>query len=276
MIVVTSSIGAQVSYTKADSVKFVHYIDQFRTKKDLSISDLFIQTALYFIGTPYVASTLDKEPRETLVVNLHEFDCNTFVETCIALARTVKSNGQSFDLFCDNLRQIRYRNSTIDDYSSRLHYVSDWIFENENHFFLIDKTPMLDGQLETKKINFMSSHSDKYPALKDNNLLLAKMIEVEGEINKRSHFFVLPKHKINLVASQINNGDIIAFATSIAGLDYTHIGIAYRAEDGELRFVHASTRTMSVIIENRTLAEYCHQQSKCTGISVFSLINSNI
>lgn len=275
LFVVASSISAQVSYTKADSLKFVQYVDQFRTRNDLSISDLFVQTALFFIGTPYVASTLDRESRETLVVNLHEFDCNTFVETCIALARTVKSNEQSFDIFCNNLRQIRYRNNRVDDYTSRLHYVSDWIFENENQSLLIDKTPMIGGQLQAKEINFMSSHFDKYPALKNNKRLLSKIISVEGEINKRDHFFVLPKSEINSVASLINDGDIIAFATSIAGLDYSHIGIAYR-EGRELRFVHASTRTMSVTIESRTLDEYCQQQSKCIGISVFSLINSNI
>lgn len=272
MFFVALSSFSQINYTKTDSIIFIDYIDQFKNRSDLPIGDLVVHTALSFKDTPYVASTLDNDSKENLVVNLREFDCNTFVETCIALAKTVKSEDQTFDEFAKNLQQIRYRKGVIDDYASRLHYVSDWSFDNESKEILIDKSQLLGGRLEKKPINFMSLHFDKYKALRENRSQLDKIVSVENEMNDRNHFYVVPKCNIDMISSQIQDGDIIAFATNISGLDYSHIAIAYHL-DGELRFIHASTRTMSVIVEPRSLSLYCKQLSKCTGISVFRLIN---
>ena len=49
-----------------------------------------LAAARYFVGRPYVASTLEREP-ERLVVNLREWDCTTLVESAVALARTAQS-----------------------------------------------------------------------------------------------------------------------------------------------------------------------------------------
>jgi len=51
------------------------------------------------------------------------------VENVIALSLAARGDELSFDAFVDELRKIRYRNGIIDDYSSRLHYTCDWVFE---------------------------------------------------------------------------------------------------------------------------------------------------
>jgi len=270
ILLVAMPLSAQVDYTKQDSIIVEDYIKQFRDKRDLSSGDLMVATALYFRNKPYVASTLDKNKEERLVVNLREFDCNTFVETCIALVETIKNKNHSFDDFCLNLQNMRYRNGVINDYSSRMHYVSDWSFENGKKGTIVDKSKSLGGILQNQQINFMSSHPNSYQALQNNADLVREIINIENNINERNHFYIIPKQKINEVQSKIKNGDIIAFATSINGLDYSHIGIAYRV-NGTLSFIHASTRTMSVIVEPRSLRAYCDQQKKCIGISVFAL-----
>jgi hypothetical protein len=44
----------------------------------------------FFIGTPYVAGTLDLDTQqENLVIDLHGFDCVTFYENALALAATI-------------------------------------------------------------------------------------------------------------------------------------------------------------------------------------------
>lgn len=74
--------------TDEDRAIFDRYCTQMEPKKSLPLDELMIHTALFFRGTPYVASTLEKEP-EGLVVNLRELDCTTFAETVLALSRTL-------------------------------------------------------------------------------------------------------------------------------------------------------------------------------------------
>lgn len=260
-----------ILYSKQTHV-YDAYVQVFRTKADLSLGDLMVKSALYFKGKPYVASTLDNNGEEKLVVNLQEFDCNTFVETCMALSLTIKSKDYSFSTFLDQLHSIRYRKGILNDYTSRLHYVSDWGYDNTKNGFLIDKSKSLGGFLETKKIDFMSTHPNDYKALKDDKVMQEKIAVIENRMQQRGGFYVIDKSRINEIQDEIKDGDIIAFATSIVGLDYSHIAIAYR-NAGQLTFIHASTRTMSVIIEGQSLFDYCRKSTKCTGISVFRTID---
>lgn len=263
---------AAVVYTEQDSLIYEKYISQLKAEATLPIGELIVKTALFFRDTPYVASTLDNNQEEQLVVNLHQFDCTTFVENCIALSRTLKTGNYSFSNFCNQLKSIRYRDGEIEDYTSRLHYVTDWIYNNSKRGILEDKTFSLGGIKDTKTIHFMSTHTDAYKPLRNNLKLQQKIGGIEQQINNRAEYYVLKKKDINIVSSKINNGDIIAFATSIEGLDYTHIAIAYH-DQGTLTFIHASSKAMKVIIEPQSLYDYCLKSTKCTGVSIFRAID---
>ena len=263
-------IKAEASYAKKDSIAYINCINKLKVYSSLPINELMIKTALYFKDATYIASTLEHNSEEQLVVNFSEFDCTTFVETCIALSLTLKSRNYLFSNYCNILQKLRYRDAKIEDYTSRLHYVSDWIYENSN--ILKDETQSLGGVLDTKKINFMSAHTDSYQSLKKDMNLQAKIRNIENNINGRNSRYILKKNEIAEKTNEIKDGNIIAFATSIAVLDYSHIGIAYH-EKGHLTFIHASTRTMKVTIESSSLSDYCNNSKKCTGISVFRLID---
>lgn len=273
LIFVCSAKGAEgtVSYTYDDQFVYSKCIQDLQKYSHIPANELLVKIASYFKNTPYVASTLDKNEQEQLVVNLHEFDCTTFVETCVALTLTLKSTDKSFANFCQQLQQIRYREGNIEDYASRLHYVTDWVADNSLIFR--DITKSLGGILETKKIDFMSSHISAYKPLAANEKLQIKVKNIEDSLNSQGGFYILPKNQIRQVADSIQDGDIIAFGTSIPGLDYSHIAIAYHI-NGELSFIHASTRKMKVVTEDQSLVEYCLKSPKCTGISVFSLRES--
>lgn len=264
--------NAAVVYTKQDSLIYEKYISQLKAEASLPIGDLIVKTALFFRETPYVASTLDNNQSEQLVVNLHQFDCTTFIENCIALSKTLKTGDYSFSNFCNQLQSIRYRDGKIEDYTSRLHYVTDWIDDNAKKGILKDETFALGGIQDGKTINFMSTHTDAYKPLRNDPKLQQKIVSIEQQINNRAAYYVLKKENINKVSSQIKDGDIIAFATSIEGLDYSHISIAYH-NNGKLTFIHASSRAMKVIIEPQSLSDYCLKSTECTGISVFRAID---
>ena len=176
-------------YTDEDREIFEQYLSHIAPYKTASNETLLKQTAFFFLGKPYVAHTLEVTDEEMLVVNLREFDCVTFVEIVIALARTARTDKPDFETFLDNLRNIRYRNGIIDGYSSRLHYTSDWIFENEQRGFLKNISHTIPGnRIENKTINFMSNNRHLYRHLKDDDAMLAKIIAIENEINRRGGF----------------------------------------------------------------------------------------
>lgn len=251
----------------SDSLFFLNHAEDFEAYRGLPMGELVVRCASFFLAKPYVASTLEKGDEEELVVNLNEFDCTTLVETAVALAGTIKSGECSLPLFRYILQFIRYRDGAIDGYSSRLHYVTDWIDNNVKAEVITNMTDSLGGIKIAKSIDFMTTHTDSYKQLMNREEMVDKMREIESEINERGTYSYIPKKDISRIAGKIKDGDIIAFATSIDGLDYSHMGIAFH-DGGRLTFIHASTRTKTVTVEKQTLIDYCMKSTRCTGISV--------
>lgn len=261
-----------VIYQKEDSLTFVRHIEQFRPQKDLPFNQLLVKTAKFFLGKPYVASTLEASGNETLIINLRELDCTTFVENCIALTRVIKSGDSSFENYCSCLINMRYRGGEIKGYTSRLHYTSDWIYENERNNLLRNISTDIGGKIINHPLSFMSGHPQSYKHLKDNEANVSKMKEIERTVNNRNNYRIIPVESISKNKEKIESGDIVVFATSLQGLDYSHIGIAYW-QNGELHFIHASSKQKQVVIEKKTLVEYCVDSKSCLGISILRINN---
>lgn len=262
--------GRDIVSTPADLRIYEAYIKQFEKQKDKPFEEIFINTAKYFLGKPYVASTLEVPDTERMVVNLREFDCTTFVENCIALSQVIKSGDFSYDNYLQTLITMRYRDGKVAGYTSRLHYTSDWIYENEKYGLLRNISSEIGGEKVKKDVNFMTTHPQLYKHLKGNAQNIEKLDKIEKNISKRNAYEILPTAAIYNSQQKIKTGDIIVFATSIAGLDYSHIGIAYWQKE-ELHFIHASSKARQVIIEQKTLLEYCQTSKSCTGVTVLRI-----
>ncbi|MBK8007011.1 MAG: DUF1460 domain-containing protein [Gemmatimonadetes bacterium] len=61
---------------------------------------------------------------------------------------------------------------------------------------------------------------------------------------------------------------MLAFATSIEGLDVTHTALVHRAPDGETRVLHAPLSGGTVEIAARALPDYVSAIRRATGILV--------
>ena len=232
---------------------------------DSSYGDLIAEIGRLFINRPYKAETLENPGKEKLIVNVSCFDCTTFVETVLALARCASSGKISRDEFRKILKSVRYRQGKIDGYSSRLHYFTDWLRDNENKNILADLLKNLGGKPQRKKINFMTAHRELYAALK-NKTQLAKMLVVEKNISRKV-FYIIGKDKISAQKAKIHNGDIIAFATNQEGLDVAHVGFALW-QGKSLRLLHASSNEGAVVISEKTQATYLKSSKKFTGIII--------
>ncbi|MDL2208861.1 DUF1460 domain-containing protein [Parabacteroides sp. OttesenSCG-928-O15] len=229
------------------------------------MADLIVETALFFQETPYVGGTLEKEP-EGLVINLREMDCLTFVENVFSLARTLKEKDPNYETFCDHLQQLRYREGVITDYTDRLHYTSDWIFENERKGLLEDKTKAIGGEPLPLSLFYMSTYHKNYKQLSGGSKRIAVMAEKEKEINSRSYYYI-PEEDIDRLADGMRSGDMVCFVTSIAGLDISHVGIVYHTE-GRLTFIHASSTEGKVVVQEGTLADYVKRIKTNKGIMI--------
>jgi len=256
---------APLYVTDKDKEIYEQYVKTMDSKGKLPWDNLLIETALYFLNTPYVASTLEKDP-EGLVVNLREMDCTTFAENVLALARTVRNGEPSFEHFCRNLQQIRYREGTISDYTDRLHYMTDWLYVNEQKGIVKDINKETGGKVYPLHLSFISTHPDSYKPLQSDPERVKRMADKEKEINSRSYYYI-PEKDIPALSSQLKNGDIVCFTTSIEGLDVTHVGIVYKQE-GTTTFIHASSSAKKVIINPDSISTYVEKIKTNTGIIV--------
>lgn len=232
--------------------------------------DLGTQTlrmAESFLGTPYVASTLEGNPTEKLVCKFDGLDCTTLVESSIALA-IAKSENLNYDGYKTELTKIRYRDGVIDGYPSRLHYVLDWMYENEKRGRLEDITSKVGGIPYKKEINFMSTHANFYPAL-DNTEVWEKIKEQENIINSREYSYI-PKASLQKAEPLLRDGDIVAFTSSVEGLDCNHMGIITKIGN-RAYLLHASLAGKKVILSTLPLAEYVASVPKHTGMIVARL-----
>lgn len=263
----------KISYTNEDVLIVDNYFNRIESKGTLSFNELIAETAGFFINTPYVASTLEKE-EEHLVINLRELDCTTFVENVIALANTVEQENPTFELFCDELRRLRYRTEDISDYTDRLHYFSDWIYENEQKGLVRDITRQAGGEPYSLELSFMSTHPDNYPQLKGYPERIEEIRNIEQHVSTRDVYAMIPKGKINDCARNIKNGDIVCFVTSIKGLDVTHVGFAYWKDD-VLGFIHASSSAKKVIVDQKSLQQYAENIKTTIGIMVIRPVGNS-
>lgn len=242
----------------------------FAIERNLSekpMGDIIVEVGKTFLNTPYEAHTLEVADKEQIIINFSGLDCTTFLETTFALARCIKENKTTFDDFKNELQLIRYRDGKLDEYPSRLHYFSDWIFNNGKKGLIKDVTKEFGSKPIKFKVNFMSENPHLYKHLKSNPEFVAVIKKQEQEINKREYYYI-PESEISKVESKIQNGDLIALTTSDKGLDIGHVGIAVKMNDGKIHFMHAPQVGSKVQITETPISDYVKKIKKHTGIIV--------
>ena len=234
-------------------------------------NDLVCFYAHKLLGTPYVAHTLEGD-EEKLTINIDELDCTTFVETLYALARTTMNGRYSWRDYAHHLEDLRYRHGEMGDYSSRLHYISDWIIDNSNRGNIVDVTSDIGCvRYKIKNINFMSTHRDSYPSLA-NDAIYEKIKNFE--IGYRNHRFpYVKKESLNSkdVKSVVRRGDFVGFVTRIDGLDISHLGVVELDEKGNIVLLDASMTGGKVMLEAVDLKTQMSKSAKTEGARFFRL-----
>ena len=229
------------------------------------IADLVVEIGLSFLGTPYVAATLENGLEEKLVINLRELDCTTFAETCLALARTVKNKKTDFESFVAELEHLRYRNGIRNGYSSRLHYFSEWISNNAEKK-IISEEPDMNGVKLNKTINFMSTHPEEYPVLKAHSEMIPAIAHQEKVLTSKGLYYFPKDNPANLLKN-LHHGDIIGLTSTIDGVDINHVGIIIW-KDNQFHLLHAPLSGKKVLISDGPITNFLQPKSKNSGIMI--------
>lgn len=262
----TLTFGQNISCSPKDAKAFSAKVSEIQKLKKVDEFGIYLsQIGRTFLSIPYVAKTLEIGETESLVVNLHGLDCTTFVENVLAFGLIFESDSTDFYSFTKALEKIRYRDGKLNGYPSRLHYFSEWITNNEKKGLVKSITSDIGGKPLKKAINFMGTHRNLYPFLK-NDEHFKKIKETEATLIT-NELCILPQNQIEAQEHLIKSGDIIAMATSIKGLDVTHTGIAIEHK-GRIHLLHASTGSNMVEISKLPLADYIKKIKNNTGIMV--------
>jgi hypothetical protein len=227
--------------------------------------------ARQFLGVPYVAHTLEVNDDERLVVNTRQLDCTTLVETVAALKLCTQAGKHGFADYLNALRQLRYRQGRMAGYPSRLHYFTDWIRDKVAMQLVTDiqqPNPPFSA-VQTVNVDYMSTHTSAYKALKANAALVPEIRAAEQSLTGMKVRYI-PKRSLRnsaLLRKVIKDGDILAITCNKKGLDIAHLGFAVWRSNG-LHLLNASMIHKKVIEEPMTLYQYMQKHKTHTGIRV--------
>ncbi|WP_114993195.1 N-acetylmuramoyl-L-alanine amidase-like domain-containing protein [Synechococcus sp. UW179A] len=220
------------------SIEDVHVVEGTRTRfkraqsliRALPLNEAIARLAEFFVGSPYMAMSLDQSGREQLRLDLTQFDCMLFVEQLLAVV-----SAESFDDFAVRTKRLRYRNGEI-GYCTRQHYFHDWVGSAQAQG-VIESQPVWSAQATRNlPLNFMSSHRDRYPALQSPDRFECIRAREQG---RRIEQHYLPLASLEAALPSLQSGDIFAVATRVGGLDVSHMGVLIR-EGSRLDAIHAA------------------------------------
>ncbi len=236
--------------------------------RKLPIGELIGKIAMEFKGTPYVGFTLEiSRDTERCVVNLNGLDCVTFFEDSLCMARMLKRGKSAPEDLIAEITNTRYRGGKVGDYTSRLHYTTDWFVDNEQKGIVKILTPDLPGaQPFTQKVGIMSQHPQNYRQLKAHPELIPKIRELEERINARPLTY-LPMDKLAAAEHLLQTGDIVGVCTTADGIDIAHTGLCIKDEQGVVHFMDASSSRskMRVTLEGQ-ISKSLNWSPKLTGV----------
>ncbi len=225
------------------------------------------------VGTRYQSFTLEIDNRiEAASANFAGMDCWTFFEISLAFARMLDEPPDEWtpQRFLHYIELDRYRGGQCTgDYLSRLHYLEDWLADNDQRGLIEDLTRQLGGVKSPHAAQEMTRGWRNYRYLKSNRSLLAPLARMEARVSSRP-LYQIPKSRVAGIESRLRSGDIIGIVSHDGGLYGTsHVGLALRTGDGVLHFMHASSpRNYGKVVIDTRLSSYLYRYGSDTGILV--------
>jgi hypothetical protein len=242
--------------------------------KALPIGERTAAVGQALVGTRYKHFTLEIDNRiESPSVNFQGMDCWTFFEIALGFARMVNEPESNWtpERLLHYIEMDRYRGGECTgDYLSRLHYLEDWLYDNNRRGLVEDLTRDLGGRSVPHSAREMSAGWRHYRYLAANRSLLGPLARMEANVSSRP-LYEIPKSKVAGIESKLRSGDVIGIISRDRGAlrSTAHVGLALRTRDGVLHFMHASSPSNygRVVVDSR-LSKYLYRYNSDSGILV--------
>jgi hypothetical protein len=226
------------------------------------------------VGTRYKSFTLEIDNYiESASVNFNGMDCWTFFETALGFARMLNDPPTEWspERLLHYIELDRYRDGECTgEYLSRLHYLEDWLADNDRRGLVDDMTVALGGISVPHSAREMSVGWRHYRYLAANRGLLGPLARMEARVSARP-LYLIPKRRVAEIEPKLQSGDIIGIISrERSGLYSTsHVGLALRGSDGVLHFMHASSpQNYGRVVIDSELSKYLYRYGTDAGILV--------
>lgn len=217
------------------------------------------------IGTAY-SEAYESTATEAVTLELNHFECVTFLESSLAVARCAWRDEPTEGCFVWEILGLRYRSGLMADYPSRLHYFVDWLEDNEGRWRLKDLTAELGGRPVGKDFYYITQHAALAPALALPSVRRS-MLAIEHDLTSRPHV-VLRRNDVRRALESLHDGDLVAVVGNKPGRLITHTGLIVRREGEAPHLLHASSYHRRVLITREDLADYVTRRPERIGIIV--------
>jgi len=209
-----------------------------KIKHDRSAASRIEILSRHFLGRSYKPNPLigSSDTAEVFTAALDGFDCVTYIETVVALARASK-----VDEFTDWLRKIRYEQGRV-QWDRRNHYMSFWVRNN-----------LRNGILKPVSMPALPTIS------RDRVLNVVPRLDPQ-----RTRLKCVPKSAVPRLERHLQSGDLIFFASTRKNLDIFHAGIIVR--NGKKVLMRHASRSQGSVVEEQ-LSEFL-KANRMAGVIV--------
>jgi N-acetylmuramoyl-L-alanine amidase-like protein len=208
------------------------------TKHDRCDRNRIDALSRHFLGLFYKPDPLigSADTAEVFTASLDGFDCVTYIETILALARA-----SNVDDFIEWLRKIRYEQGRI-QWERRNHYMTLWIRNNVREGIIrpvaMPAIPVLSRERVLNVVPGLAAH--------------------------RTRVKCVPKAAAPRLAAYLHSGDLIFFVSTRKHLDVFHAGIIVR--DGNSVLMRHASRSRGFVVEQE-LTEFL-KANRMAGVIV--------
>jgi Protein of unknown function (DUF1460) len=241
----------------------------------LPLGDRTVRVALAMVGTPFKGYTLEIDDRvESPSVNFFGQDCWTTFEISLAFARMLHAKEPPYAPQ-DLLKMIelnRYRGGRCTgNYLSRFHFLEEMFYDNERRGLVTNITRRFrgaDAERLSREIREMTVMWKNYRYLRNNPDLRPEMTRIEARASALPVYHI-PKNRVAAIEPEIRNGDILAITCRDTGSYTSHVGLAYRDDQGVLRIIHASSpHNFGRVLVDSRLSDYLMTYADHAGVIV--------
>ena len=216
-------------------------------------------------GAPYEV-TAPPPGQEAIRIELETFECVSFIESALALARCGWNGDRSEACFLRELELSRYRGGEMAGYASRLHYFVDWIADNETRGRLRHMTTELGGEPVQRDFFHISRRVLPRAELgaAERERLTRELESTEARLSRDEHP-VLDREIAPDALAGLEEGDIVAFTRERSGLLVHHAGFVHWV-GGTPRLLHASSYHERVVITVEDVTNYLLRRPERRGV----------